>query len=467
MHDILPVILSGGSGTRLWPLSREAYPKQFLPLAGDTSMLQATWLRTAPVAGRAPIIVANEAHRFVAAEQLAQVGAQPQTILLEPVGRNTAPAIAVAALEAIADGSDPLLLVLPSDHVVADNSAFHAAVRAAAPAAAEGRLVTFGIVPTGPETGYGYIKAAAGDGVRAVERFVEKPDLTTAEGYVASGDYFWNSGMFLLRASAYLAELERLDPAMAAGCRAAHAAARRDADFTRLDAEAFSTLAGNSIDYAVMEHTGAAVVLPLDAGWSDVGSWSALRDVSARDADGNASRGDVISIDCRNSYAYARNLVAMVGLEDVIVVETDDAVLVAHADKVQQVKDVVARLKAEGRSEATWHRKVYRPWGAYDSIDHGERFQVKRITVKPGGTLSLQMHHHRAEHWVVVSGTAEVTRGEEVILLTENQSTYIPLGVTHRLRNPGKLPLELIEVQSGSYLGEDDIVRFEDTYGRA
>lgn len=467
MQPILPVILSGGSGTRLWPLSRESYPKQFLPLADEKTMLQATWERVAALATQAPIVVVNEAHRFVAAEQLLQAGARPQAILLEPVGRNTAPAIAVAALEASADGSDPLLLVLASDHVITDTAAFHAAVLAAAPAAAAGKLVTFGIVPTGPETGYGYIKAQGNDSVRPVERFVEKPDLATAQGYVASGDYFWNSGMFLLRASRYLQELERFAPEMAAGCRQAFTGAVRDADFTRLDKEHFAAIAGDSIDYAVMEKTADAMVIALDAGWSDVGSWSALRDVSPRDADGNATRGDVIAIDCRNSYAYGEHLIAMVGLDNVIVVQTDDAVLVADADKVQQVKDVVARLKAEGRPEANWHRKVYRPWGAYDSIDHGERFQVKRITVKPGGTLSLQMHHHRAEHWIVVSGTAEVTRGDDVILLTENQSTYIPLGVTHRLRNPGKLPLELIEVQSGSYLGEDDIIRFEDTYGRA
>jgi mannose-1-phosphate guanylyltransferase/mannose-6-phosphate isomerase len=467
MHDILPVILSGGAGTRLWPLSREAYPKQFLPLVGGLSMLQATWQRVAPVAGRAPLIVANENHRFVAAEQLHQLGVQPQAILLEPIGRNTAPAIALAALEATRDGADPLLLVLPSDHVIANEAAFHAAVQAATAAAQAGKLVTFGIVPTGPETGYGYICASGGEVVRAVQRFVEKPDLATAQAYVDSGEYYWNSGMFLFRASRYLQELQQFRPDMAAGCRAAFAGAVRDADFIRLDTAAFEAIEGDSIDYAVMERTADAVVLPLDAGWSDVGSWSALRDVSPRDAQGNAARGDVISIDCRNTYAYGERLIAMIGLDDVIVVDTDDAVLVGRGEQIQQVKRVVAQLKAAGRSEATWHRKVYRPWGAYDSIDHGERFQVKRITVKPGGTLSLQMHHHRAEHWIVVSGTAEVTRGEEVLLLTENQSTYIPLGVTHRLRNPGKLPLELIEVQSGSYLGEDDIVRFEDSYGRS
>ena len=467
MHDILPVILSGGSGTRLWPLSREAYPKQFLPLAGELTMLQATWQRVAAIAAHGPLVIANEAHRFVAAEQLQQVGAQPQAIILEPLGRNTAPAIAVAALEATGNGADPLLLVLPSDHVIADEAAFRAAVQQAAAAAEAGKLVTFGIVPTGPETGYGYIKAAPGEGARAVERFVEKPDLETATGYVASGQYLWNSGMFLLRASRYLAELARFNPAMLDHSRTAWQRARRDADFTRLDAEAFAAVPSDSIDYAVMEKTSDAVVVALDAGWNDVGSWTALRDVSTQDGDGNAHHGDVIAIDCRNTYAYAQRLVALVGLDDVVVVETDDAVLVGKADRMQEVKDVVSRLKAEGRSEATWHRKVYRPWGAYDSIDNGERFQVKRITVNPGASLSLQMHHHRAEHWVVVSGTAEVTRGEEVLLLGENQSTYIPLGVTHRLRTPGKLPLELIEVQSGSYLGEDDIVRFEDTYGRS
>ncbi|WP_312913877.1 mannose-1-phosphate guanylyltransferase/mannose-6-phosphate isomerase [Stenotrophomonas sp.] len=466
MSPILPVILSGGSGTRLWPLSREAYPKQFLQLAGEHSMLQSTWLRVADVATQAPIVVANEAHRFVAAEQLQQVGTTPSAILLEPVGRNTAPAIAAAALEARRNGDDPLLLVLPSDHLIRDVGQFHQAIEAAASIADQGKLVTFGIQPTAPETGYGYIKAVAGEGARAIERFVEKPDLDTAQAYVASGEYYWNSGMFLFRASRYLEELQRLQPQILDACHAAWEKARRDSDFIRLDTDAFKASPSDSIDYAVMEKTADAAVVPLDAGWSDVGSWTALRDVSEQDANGNAHRGDVIAIDCHDTFAYGERLIAMVGLDDVIVVETDDAVLVGKSDRMQEVKDVVARLKADGRSEATWHRKVYRPWGAYDSIDHGDRFQVKRITVKPGGTLSLQMHHHRAEHWIVVSGTAEVTRGEEVLLLTENQSTYIPLGVTHRLRNPGKLPLELIEVQSGSYLGEDDIVRFEDTYGR-
>ncbi|UXB16574.1 mannose-1-phosphate guanylyltransferase/mannose-6-phosphate isomerase [Stenotrophomonas maltophilia] len=467
MTPIVPVILSGGSGTRLWPLSREAYPKQFLPLVGDDTMLQATWKRVASIAGAAPIVVANQEHRFMAAEQLRECKVLPQALILEPVGRNTAPAIAIAALQALANGKDALLLVLPSDHVVRNEAAFHAAVKQAAIAAETGKLVTFGIVPTAPETGYGYIKAAAGEGVRAVDRFVEKPDLATAEQYVASGEYFWNSGMFLFKASRYLKELEALQPEILAACRQALDKAARDNDFIRLDAEAFAASPNDSIDYAVMEKTADAAVVPLDAEWNDVGSWSALWEVSDKDADGNACHGDVIALDCKNSYAYGNRLIAMVGLQDIVVVETDDAVFVGHKDRVQDVKEIVGQIKRDGRSEAAAHRKVYRPWGAYDSIDNGARFQVKRITVKPGATLSLQMHHHRAEHWIVVSGTAEVTRGDEVILLSENQSTYIPLGVTHRLKNPGKLPLELIEVQSGSYLGEDDIVRFEDQYGRA
>ena len=466
MLPILPVILSGGSGTRLWPLSREAYPKQFLPLVGSETMLQATWKRVAPIADAAPIVVANQEHRFMAAEQLRECNARPDALILEPVGRNTAPAIAVAALQALTKHEDALLLVLPSDHVVLKDEAFHAAVKVASEAAAQGKLVTFGIVPDAPETGYGYIKSAGAGTVRPVERFVEKPDLATARQYVESGQYFWNSGMFLFKASRYLEELRKFQPAIIAACEKALAAAARDQDFVRLDAQAFSQSPSDSIDYAVMEKTSEAAVVPLDAGWSDVGSWSALWAVSDKDDAGNAHHGDVMEIDCRNTYAYGSRLIAMVGLHDTIVVETDDAILVGHRDRVQDVKAIVGRIKQEGRSEAAAHRKVYRPWGAYDSIDNGDRFQVKRITVKPGASLSLQMHHHRAEHWIVVSGTAEVTRGDDVILLTENQSTYIPLGVTHRLRNPGKLPLELIEVQSGGYLGEDDIVRFEDTYGR-
>ncbi len=465
---LVPVILSGGSGTRLWPLSREGHPKQFLALAGEHSMLQSTWLRLAGMANLAPpLVVTNEAHRFLVAEQLRQAGCTPQAIVLEPAGRNTAPAIAVAALQARADGGDPLLLVLPSDHVVVDVPAFQRAVGEALPAAAEGALVTFGIVPTGAETGYGYIRLGAGSGVRAVRRFVEKPDADTARAYLDSGDYVWNSGMFLLRASRYLDELEKYRPDMLTACRKAFAGASRDADFLRLDKPAFEACPSDSIDYAVMEKTDAARVLPIDVGWSDVGSWAALWDVDAHDADGNVHRGDVLALDCRDTYAWSeRRLVAMIGLSDTVVVDTDDAVLVARKDQVQRVKQIVARLKGEARGEAVLHRKVYRPWGAYDSIDHAERFQVKRITVKPGGQLSLQMHHHRAEHWVVVSGTARVTRGEDVFLLGENESTFIPMGTKHRLENPGKVPLELIEVQSGSYLGEDDIVRFEDVYGR-
>lgn len=464
---LIPVLLSGGSGTRLWPLSREAYPKQFLPLAGTQTMLQATWARVRDLGGAAPLVVANEEHRFMVAEQLRETGCTPAALILEPVGRNTAPAIAVAALQALTGGEDALLLVLPSDHVIRDEDGFHAAVRAALPAAEQGALVTFGIVPDAPETGYGYIKAAPGEGVRAVERFVEKPDRATAERYLAAGGYYWNSGMFLFRAGRFLEELERLQPAMLAACREALAKARRDVDFLRLDKAAFAACPADSIDYAVMEKTAHAAVLPVNLGWSDVGSWSALWAVAVRDAAGNAHRGDVIALDCRDTYAWGeRRLIALIGLDDVVVVDTDDALLVARKDRVQQVKEIVQRIKAGKRSEATWHRKVYRPWGAYDSIDAAERFQVKRITVKPGATLSLQMHHHRAEHWIVVSGTARVTRGDEVFLLGENESTFIPLGTRHRLENPGMVPLELIEVQSGSYLGEDDIVRFEDKYGR-
>jgi mannose-1-phosphate guanylyltransferase/mannose-6-phosphate isomerase len=467
MTKLQPVLLSGGSGTRLWPLSREAYPKQFLPLGGEDTMVQATWRRVEPMTSLPPLVVANEDHRFLVAEQLREIRAPQAQILLEPVARNTAPAIAAAALCALEGGDDPLLLVLPSDHVITNPEGFRDAVEQAVPAAEAGALVTFGVVPSSPETGFGYIQADKGQGVQPVLRFVEKPDAATAEKYVAEGTYFWNSGMFLFKASRYIEELQKFNPDMVAAVRASLAGAKRDGDFIRLDKAAFEACPSDSIDYAVMEKTADAKVLPLDVGWNDVGSWSALWEVTEKDANGNACTGDVITVDTHNSYVYAESLVAVVGLDDVVVVETDDSILVARKDRVQEVKKVVAQLKHDQRSQAVLHRKVYRPWGAYDSIDMGARFQVKRITVNPGATLSLQMHHHRAEHWIVVSGTAEVTRGDEVILLTENQSTYIPLGVTHRLKNPGRLPLELIEVQSGSYLGEDDIVRFEDQYGRS
>ena len=467
MVELQPVLLSGGSGTRLWPLSREAYPKQFLPLVGDDTLLQATWRRVAPLSSAAPLVVANEEHRFLVAEQLRVIGAPQARIVLEPVGRNTAPAIAAAALIASADGGDPLLLVLPSDHVVRDPDAFRAAVRAAAPAAEAGALVTFGIVPQAPETGFGYIQAErGGEGVRKVLRFVEKPDAATAQGYLDAGGYYWNSGMFLFRASRFLDELGRHRPDILAAARAASAHVDPDGEFLRLDREAFAASPSESIDYAVMEKTDAAMVLPVDIGWNDVGSWSALWDVSEQDADGNAHHGDVIAIDSRNSYAYARRLVAMVGVDDLIVVETDDAVLVAAKHRVQEVKQVVAKLKADQRSQAALHREVHRPWGSYDSIDMGARFQVKRIKVKPGAALSLQSHRQRAEHWIVVSGVARVTRNNDVFELFANQSTYIPIGAKHRLENPGTDMLELIEVQSGDYLGEDDIVRYEDVYGR-
>lgn len=465
-NALVPVILCGGSGTRLWPLSREAYPKQFLPLLGQRSLLQATWQRIAPLAG-APLLVSGAEHRFMVAEQLRQVDCQPAAIILEPVGRNTAPAIAVAALQAVAEGADPVLLVLPSDHVVIDEGGFREAVQAALASAQAGALVTFGIVPTAPETGYGYIRAPGGEGVRGVLQFVEKPDRATAGRYLASGGYFWNSGMFMFRASRYLSELGRLQPAMLDACRLALAKGSRDEDFLRLDADAFAACPADSIDYAVMEKTADARMLPIAVGWNDVGSWSALWQVAESDEDGNAHRGDVIARDCRNTLAWGDGrLLALLGLENVVVVDTADAVLVAARDKVQDVRDIVAALAAAGRGEASVHRKVYRPWGSFDSIDLGDRFQVKRIVVKPGGALSLQLHHHRAEHWVVVSGTARVTRGEEVFELSANQGTYIPIGMKHRLENIGEQALQLIEVQSGEYLGEDDIVRFDDVYGR-
>jgi mannose-1-phosphate guanylyltransferase/mannose-6-phosphate isomerase len=468
MTPLVPVILSGGSGTRLWPMSRKLLPKQFLALLSKHTLFQETALRVQPIEGcAAPIVVCNDEQRFLAADQLREIGIEAAAMILEPVGRNTAPAIAAAALVASADGADPLLLVLPSDHLIGDPDAFLAALALARPAAQAGALVTFGIVPDAPETGFGYIKAGPGDGVRSVERFVEKPDAATARAYVESGEYFWNSGMFLFRASRVIEELAATRPAMLERVRAAVAGARVDADFLRLDRDAFAAAPSESIDYAVMEHTTRAAVVPLSAQWSDVGSWSALWQVSERDAEGNCFEGDVLAMGTRDTLAHApRRLVALLGVRDLVVVDTEDALLVAHRDGVQQVKDIVARLKAEGRGQAQSHTLVFRPWGSYETVDAGERFQVKRIVVKPGAALSLQMHHHRAEHWVVVRGTARVTCDERVFELHENQSTFIPLGSKHRLENPTDAPLELIEVQSGGYLGEDDIVRFEDVYGR-
>jgi mannose-1-phosphate guanylyltransferase/mannose-6-phosphate isomerase len=469
---LIPVILSGGSGTRLWPLSRELFPKQLLPLVGDRTMLQETARRLEGVADVGPpVVVCNESHRFMVAEQLRTLDGSPAAIVLEPVGRNTAPAVAVAALVALhgePDGADPILLVLPADHVIRDVESFREAVAAGRTAAQAGKLVTFGVVPDSPETGYGYIRRARGEGpAYPVAEFVEKPDHATAVRYVQSGEYFWNSGMFMFRARAYLAELEQHAPAMLAACKEAVAAARRDLDFTRLAADAFAACPSNSIDYAVMEKTALAVVVPLDAGWSDVGSWSALQDALPRDAAGNVIAGDVITEGTTGSYLHSTSrLIAAVGLTDHVVVETKDAVLVAPRDKVQDVKALVNQLKAQGRYETALHREVFRPWGSYDSIDNGDRFQVKRLVVKPGASMSLQLHHHRAEHWIVVSGTARITRGEETFLLGENESTFIPMGTKHRIDNPGKVMLHIIEVQSGSYLGEDDIVRFEDIYGR-
>jgi mannose-1-phosphate guanylyltransferase/mannose-6-phosphate isomerase len=471
---MIPVILSGGAGTRLWPLSRELYPKQFLPLTSERTMIQETALRAVGLASAtAPIVVCNEAHRFMVAEQMHQIGAQPQAILLEPAGRNTAPALAVAALCALAGDQKakapaPLLLVLPADHVLSDVAAFHRAVEAAIPAARDGRFVTFGVVPTRPETGYGYIRKGAGAGpVLPVAAFVEKPDAAKADQFIASGDYLWNSGMFLLPAQGYLDELRRFDPAMFAACETAFASAARDLDFIRLERTAFESCRADSIDYAVMEKTDRAAVVPLDAGWSDVGSWASLQDALPADAEGNVLRGDVVAEDSTDCLVFSSNrLVATLGLDSHVVIETKDAVLVAPKDRVQDVKRLVERMKRAGRSEPGLHREVFRPWGSYDSVDAGERFQVKRLTIKPGAVLSLQKHLLRAEHWVVVKGTARITRGEEVFLLQENESTYIPIGTVHRIENPGAELLQIIEVQSGSYLGEDDIVRLDDHYGR-
>ncbi len=466
---LTPVLLSGGVGSRLWPVSREAHPKQFQPLAGELSMLQETLKRTSGLDESAPVVVCNEEHRFMVAEQLRQVNLDAGALILEPVGRNTAPAVALAALYAVAEDPDALLLVLPADHVIQDVAAFVEAVGKAVPLAQQGRMMTFGVVPTSPETGYGYIKCGeslAGD-LFDLERFVEKPDAATAAAYLESGSYLWNSGMFLLGAAVYLEELGKHAPEILECCRAAMEGANRDMDFIRPEPALFDSCPSDSIDYAVMENTDRGGVVSLDCGWSDVGAWSALWDVSERDDLGNASRGDVILDNCKDSYFYSDSrLVAATGVDGLVVVETADAVLVADRDKVQDVKRIVNQLKAQDRPEVSLHRRVYRPWGSYESLVTADRFQVKRIVVDPGQRLSLQMHHHRAEHWIVVSGTAEVTCDDKTFMLGEDESTYIPLGNRHRLANPGRIPLELIEVQSGTYLGEDDIVRFDDEYGR-
>ncbi|MHA5253016.1 mannose-1-phosphate guanyltransferase [Escherichia coli] len=472
---LYPVVMAGGSGSRLWPLSRVLYPKQFLCLKGDLTMLQTTICRLNGVECESPVVICNEQHRFIVAEQLRQLNKLTENIILEPAGRNTAPAIALAALAAKRHSpeSDPLMLVLAADHVIADEDAFRAAVCNAMPYAEAGKLVTFGIVPDLPETGYGYIRrgeVSAGEQDMVafeVAQFVEKPNLETAQAYVASGEYYWNSGMFLFRAGRYLEELKKYRPDILDACEKAMSAVDPDLDFIRVDEEAFLACPEESVDYAVMERTADAVVVPMDAGWSDVGSWSSLWEISAHTAEGNVCHGDVINHKTENSYVYAESgLVTTVGVKDLVVVQTKDAVLIADRNAVQDVKKVVEQIKADGRHEHRVHREVYRPWGKYDSIDAGDRYQVKRITVKPGEGLSVQMHHHRAEHWVVVAGTAKVTIDGDIKLLGENESIYIPLGATHCLENPGKIPLDLIEVRSGSYLEEDDVVRFADRYGR-
>jgi mannose-1-phosphate guanylyltransferase/mannose-6-phosphate isomerase len=467
---LVPVILSGGAGTRLWPLSREMYPKQLLALTGGkATMLQDTATRLAGIAGALPpIVVCNEAHRFTVAEQLRALGLAPSGILLEPMGRNTAPAVALAALKAQDMDADATIVVAPADHVIRDARVFQAAAGVAVDLAADGKLVTFGIVAHAPETGYGYIRRGEGAGpAYPVAQFIEKPTLEVALQFVASGDYYWNSGMFVFKAARYLAELEAFAPDILEATSAAFRAAKTDLDFVRIDAAAFGKCRGESIDYAVMEKTRDALVLPLDAGWSDVGSWSSLFDALQPNEEGNVLQGDVLVHDTHDCYVHSTHrLVTAVGMDEHIIVETKDAVLVAPKGRVQDVKELVAMIKKSGRSESALHREVFRPWGSYDSIDNGERFQVKRLSVKPGGVLSLQMHHHRAEHWIVVQGTARITCGEKVFLLSENESTFIPIGAAHRIENPGKVPLHIVEVQSGSYLGEDDIVRYEDNYGR-
>jgi mannose-1-phosphate guanylyltransferase/mannose-6-phosphate isomerase len=467
--SLIPVILSGGAGTRLWPLSRELYPKQLLALTSEYTMLQETARRLAGVdKARDPIIVCNDAHRFTVAEQIRTLGVKAGAILLEPAGRNTAPAVALAALQALVIDPEAILIVAPADHVVRDARHFQQAAAVAAELAAAEKLVTFGIVAHAPETGYGYIRRGEGPGPAfPVAQFIEKPVLEVARQFVASGDYYWNSGMFVFKAARYLTELGTYAPDILAATKAAFDAAKTDLDFVRIDKAHFEKCRSDSIDYAVMEKTQSAVVLPLDAGWSDVGSWASLFDALPADEQGNVLKGDVLVHDTHDCYVHSTSrLVATVGMDDHVIVETKDAVLVAPKDRVQDVKELVATLKKSGRSESALHREVFRPWGSFDSLDSGERFQVKRLSVKPGGVLSSQMHHHRAEHWIVVQGTARITCGDKTFLLSENESTYIPIGARHRIENPGKVPLHIVEVQSGSYLGEDDIVRFEDNYGR-
>ena len=468
---LYPVILSGGSGSRLWPLSREYFPKPLLPLVSEQTLLQETATRLDGLAGLGDAVyVCNEEHRFLVAEQIAELGKTPSTIILEPEGRNTAPALTLAALYLVKRDADAMMVVMPADHVMTAPQQFVEAVVQGSHNAEQGALVTFGIVPASPETGYGYIKRdqqVDDSPACRVARFVEKPDRETAEQYVSEGDYFWNSGIFLMRADRWLDEISQHRPDILKACRQAMNKGTQDSDFFRVNKQDFHECPGDSIDYAVMEKTERAVVMPISAGWSDIGAWSALWDVCDRDADGNVMQGDVIAEDTRNAFLVAQHrCLATVGLDDVVVIETADAVLVASKDKAQDVKAIVSRLKESGREEHKVHRQVYRPWGSYEGIDEGPRFQVKRLTVKPGAQLSLQMHHHRAEHWVVVKGTARVTSGEQTFDLHENESTYIPIGQTHRLENPGNIPLEVIEIQSGSYLGEDDIVRFEDVYDR-
>lgn len=467
---IVPVLLSGGVGSRLWPLSRELYPKQFLPLTSDNSLLVDTSLRAKQLPQVTdPVVVCNEAHRFLVAEQLRQIDVTPASIILEPVGRNTAPAIAVAALQALTISVDALMMVMPADHVIRDQEAFNQAVSKGAPLAADGNLVTFGIVPTTAETGYGYIKAVTNDGQPAkIEQFVEKPDSDTAQRYLDDGGYYWNSGMFLISAQAYLDELANHAPEIFTAAKKSFELAKGDLDFVRLDEASFASSPSDSIDYAVMEHTKKGIVVPLSCGWSDVGAWSTLWEIADKDKQGNAAKGDVLLNGSKDCYVNAQSrLVTLLGVEGLVVVETADAVMVSTRGAVQDIKGIVTSLKNASRTETDSHTKVYRPWGNYEALVTSDRFQVKRITVNPGQRLSLQLHHHRAEHWIVVRGSARVTCGEDVFTLTEDQSTYIPLGTKHRLENPGVIPLELIEVQSGSYLGEDDIVRFEDVYGRS